>query len=329
LLTGPHPLSLALQPAQPASPFSPANPAAPFTLPLPLACGPCVAAHPYPLTNPPRHRAAPARCRSRHTRSRGGARPGRPAAHTPRGMGAPARESSRAGERKDPFAPAPCLGVPETQRRGQAAPGRTQLGQPREFALPCGAVGSKARGGGPVAVDHRHQPTLGFCPFQSSAAEEEEEGGKVGEEVEERWGLVSRAAAGASPPRSDEYARSRTRGGAPYVTEEEPDRSRGPSTAGSACYATPSTFTTRLRLHRRPAVSAVAFSFSLVPSPFLVSVCGRAFEPPVAERVAPPSPHGRRRVAPCRRRPGAVATPSRVDRAFSLCLVFGRVCWRG
>jgi hypothetical protein len=36
----------------------------------------------------------------------------------------------------------------------------------------------------------------------------------VGEEVEERWGLVSRAAAGASPPRSDEYARSRTRRGA-------------------------------------------------------------------------------------------------------------------
>jgi hypothetical protein len=49
----------------------------------------------------------------------------------------------------------------------------------------------------------------------------------VEEEVEERWGLVSRAAAGASPPRSDEDARSRT-GEEAYVIEEEPDRSGAP-----------------------------------------------------------------------------------------------------
>jgi hypothetical protein len=116
--------------------------------------------------------------------------------------------------------------------------------------------------------------------------------------------------------------------GAPYVTEEEPDRSRGLSTAGSACYATPSTFTTRLRLHRRPAVSAVAFSLLPAPSPCLVSVCGRAFEPPVAERVAPPSPHGRRRVASCRRKPGAVATPSRVDPVLSPSLGPGKFAGR-
>jgi hypothetical protein len=64
-------------------------------------------------------------------------------------------------------------------------------------------------------------------PFQSSAAEGEEEGGEVEEEVEERWGLVSRAAAGASPPRTDEDARSRM-GEEAYVIEEEPDRSGAP-----------------------------------------------------------------------------------------------------
>jgi hypothetical protein len=134
---------------------------------------------------------------------------------------------------------------------------------------------------------------------------------------------VRRAAAGASLLRLDGDARSRTRE-APLETAGEPDRSRRrrEQRRRTATHAKPATSTppTRCELRDHPPL--------LAPVSYLALVCGRAFEPPHAERVAPPFPHERRHVAPCRREPGAMATPSRVDRAILLGLVFGQFCWK-
>jgi hypothetical protein len=147
----------------------------------------------------------------------------------------------------------------EASGAATAARGGPSRGSPGISPCPGGAVVSKA-GGGQGAGDHRHQPTLGFCPFPEQLRRRGRGKGEGGR----RGG----GAVGAGEPRRRRRvaaAEWRVReepgkGGAPCETEEKPDRSRGSSTAGSACYATPSTHATRLRLHRRPAVSAVAFS---------------------------------------------------------------------
>jgi hypothetical protein len=103
--------------------------------------------------------------------------------------------------------------------RGEEASGAAtaaradQAGAAPEFCLALAVPWIQKREEGKKQTTTATNPHWGFAPSQSSTAEGEEEGGKVGEEVEERWGLVSRAAAAASPPRSDEYARSRARGG--------------------------------------------------------------------------------------------------------------------
>jgi hypothetical protein len=79
-----------------------------------------------------------------------------------------------------------------------------------------------------------------------------------------RGGEPARAAAGATPLRRGEYVWSRTGGEAPFVVEEEPDRSRGTRAAVYTDAAPPGL----LRLHRRPTVSTVdSPRFSLRRSP--------------------------------------------------------------
>jgi hypothetical protein len=115
--------------------------------------------------------------------------------------------------------------------------------------------------------------------------------------------------AGASPPWS---ACSRGAGRGEGAVRDRrgagPDQSRRRRNTDAAPSPTPGL----RRLHRRPAVSTVAFSlFSLRRSRFLFCLCA-CLRAAVTERVAPPPPHGRRRVALCQREPGVVATPSRV-----------------
>jgi hypothetical protein len=139
-----------------------------------------------------------------------------------------------------------------------------------------------------------------------------EKKGRV-EEEEGRWKKVRRAAAGASLLRLDGDARSRTRE-APFMTAEEPARSgrRRGHRRRAAAHAKPATTTPPTRCEHR------GHPLLLAPVSYLVLVCGRAFEPPLPERVAPLFPHERRPVAPCRRGLGAVATPGRDDRTHSL-----------
>jgi hypothetical protein len=130
---------------------------------------------------------------------------------------------------------------------------------------------------------------------------------------EEREKLVSRAAAG------DAAAEGRVReepdeGEAPYVIEKEPDRSRGSSAAVNTDAAPPPTPGLR-RLHRRPAVSTVAFSLSsLRRTCFLLCLwaCLRAASA-WARRAAVSPWTTPRRALPVKFR--GVATPSRAHRA--------------
>jgi hypothetical protein len=91
--------------------------------------------------------------------------------------------------------------------------------------------------------------------------------------------------------------------------------------------ATPSS-SSRRRLHRRPDVSRPTAMSPLAPSPFLDHACGRAFEPPRAERAAPPFPHGRppRQATPARTRHRGHPRPQRPVALVSRLL---RCCFAG
>jgi hypothetical protein len=129
---------------------------------------------------------------------------------------------------------------------------------------------------------------------------------------EERWALVSRA----TPERRRRGVRGREEpdeGEAPFVIEEEPDRSRGSSDVVDTDAAPPPT-PGQLRLHRRPAVSTVVFPlFSLRRSCYLLCLwaCHRAASAWARRAAVSPWTTPRRALLV---KPRGVATPSRAHR---------------
>jgi hypothetical protein len=138
-------------------PYGPVNRAAPF--PSPSVAGEWTprVSPPFSSPNQPAHPTAAPPV------------PSHPLARTPRDR-APAREPSQGRGKEKPLLPPRLAPVTASARRGgerrrHGRPGGPSRGSPGISPCPGGAVDSKARGGEPVAVVHRHQPTLGFCPY--------------------------------------------------------------------------------------------------------------------------------------------------------------------
>jgi hypothetical protein len=131
-----------------------------------------------------------------HPLARRGARPSRPAgAHAE--ARAPAREPSQRRRGGKPILPLSLVPVAARAERGRAPPprapgGPSRGGQHREIAFPCGAAGSKSRGG-QAPGSHRHQPALGFLPLPRAAI------GR-GKRRRGKWGRGGEAGDQRSPP---------------------------------------------------------------------------------------------------------------------------------
>jgi hypothetical protein len=204
------------------------------------------------------------------------------------GTAAPARRSARRG-------PARARGVGFDREKGErlfcpshrASEAHPSAGPERH--LPCPANGQGygglfpfellaapiQKGQAGVARTPSYPPPLGVFSFTTApfAPDWRKERARRHRVAPGKGGAGSRTRAGTPTPPGTPPLVGRKEGRS--RRRKEPDRSREPYAAGKAYYSTPSPFSTRLRLHRRPDVSTTAATLSLSSLLELCSVLRR------------------------------------------------------